>query len=50
MGIFTFEKRNREEELQNEIDSKDILIIQNQNKIKELEHLLNEQQQEEIKS
>lgn len=50
MGIFTFEKRNREEELQNEIDSKDILIIQNQKRIKELEHLLNEQQQEEKKS
>ena len=32
MGIFAFEKRNREEELQNEIDSKDILIIQNQKK------------------
>ena len=33
MGIFTFEKRNREEELQNEIDSKDILIIQNQKRL-----------------
>lgn len=46
MGIFAFEKRNREEELQNEIDSKEVLIAQNQMKIKELEQLLSEQQKE----
>ena len=42
MGIFAFEKRNREEELQNEIDNKEVLIAQNQMKIKELEQLLSE--------
>ena len=48
MGIFTFDKRNREEELQAEIDSKDILITQNQIKIKELETQLEEQEKNEV--
>jgi hypothetical protein len=49
MGIFTFEKSNREQELQNEIDSKDILIAQNQMQIKKLETQLKEKEEEQLK-
>ena len=49
MGIFTFDKSNREQELQNEIDSRDIQIVQNQMQIKKLEIQLKEQEEEQLK-
>ena len=47
MGIFTFDRANKEQALQNELDSVTVQLTQNQIRIKELERLLKEQEESE---